>query len=68
MTLDARKVRNGYIIDNCQKCGEKCALSKFDKIYVCNLCKATLVSNQRAPAQVAEIEKQQSRFKQMTQV
>ena len=68
MTLDARKVRNGYIIDICGKCGEKAALSKVDKIYVCNLCKAVLANNQRAPGQVAEIEKQQSRFKQMTEV
>jgi ribosomal protein L37AE/L43A len=67
--MTIHKIRNGYVIDTCQKCGEtKVALNEVDDIWMCELCKDVYKNSLKAPKQVKEIEKQQSRFKEMTEV
>jgi ribosomal protein L37AE/L43A len=68
MIVTVKKIRNGYLIDDCQKCGEHASLVKVNKIWMCNLCKSEYESDLKAPKQVKYIEKQQSRFKKMTEV
>jgi hypothetical protein len=63
------KIRNGYVIATCQKCGEtKVALNKVNGEWMCGLCISAYKNNLKAPRQVKEIEKQQSRFKEMINV
>lgn len=69
METRVKKVRNGYIIDTCDKCAEtKVALEEVDSMWMCNLCKSAYKNNLKAPNQVREIDKQQNRFKEMVNI